>query len=526
MPAPLLPTEALDFTGLTRLALEDRLQTLFRQVNPNWDDFSSNHPENLLLHGEALIGSLVSGVCNERVRQLSWATVTDRLAAIRAGRPVGFTLNARTAGTVDGAFSLPNSAVAAKKVLIPAGTRLSANGIVHTTLNDMDIEIGNNASSTMSVQNTESKTDSFQSPEEANVVLKLSQTPVVEGSLVVVADNGTFVRTNPDTNRDWNSFTEMTPDTYGYKTLMDHKGVVYVLFGNSVNGAVPTGAIDVTYDIGGGEENSVEIGARWRLLDTLYDTDGDAVTVNFNNTTATQDGVDEMTVDEARILGPQAVHTVRSAVNEDNFEYAAVKELTAVARAAFMTSEHDSSIAEDQARMYIVAYGNAWSDSGYFPPAAPTAATRADVEALFTLATGKYPRLMGITIGYYDALFTTIDIKAKIYKDANYTAVQVKASILEEVRKFFAVATDERAPTTTVDFGYKLLGADGTPDYEIAWSKVFNVINDTEGVRKIPPSDDDVLLNEERDSVVLSPAYFPLLGSVRVFDMDQGGIEI
>jgi hypothetical protein len=526
MPPPLLPTEVLDFTGLTRLALEDRLQTLFKQVNPNWDDYSSNHPENLLLHGEAFIGSMISGVANERVRQLSWATVSNRLAAIRAGRPVGFVLNPRDAATVDGTFYLPNSAVAAKKVLVPAGTRLSASGVVHRTLVAMDIEIGNNASSTQSIENTEAKQDTFQSPEEANTVLKLSHTPVVEASVVVEADNGVFTRTNPTTNRDWNSFTEMTPDTFGFKTLMDHNGVVYILFGNSINGMVPTGAIDVDYNIGGGEDNSVEIGARWRILDTLYDTDGDPVTVEFGNTTASSGGADEMSVDEARVLGPQAVHTVTAAVNENNFEYAAVKELSAVARGAFMTSEHDSSIAEDAARMYIVAFGTPWSDSGYYPPATPTTATISDVEALFALATGKYPRLMGVTISYLAALFTTINVKAKIYKEANVTATQVKANILEEVRKYFAVATDERAQTTSVDFGYKLLGADGNPDYEIAWSKVFNVVNDTEGVRKIPPSDDDVLLNEERDSIVLAPAYFPLLGSVQVYDMDQGGVEI
>jgi predicted metal-dependent hydrolase len=69
MPAPLLPQGTLDFTGLSRQEMLVRLQTLFNQVNPEWDDFSAAFPENLLLEGMVFQSDIMRGVIEERVRQ-------------------------------------------------------------------------------------------------------------------------------------------------------------------------------------------------------------------------------------------------------------------------------------------------------------------------------------------------------------------------------------------------------------------------------------------------------------------------
>jgi hypothetical protein len=318
----------------------------------------------------------------------------------------------------------------------------------------------------------------------------------------------------------------MGPDTLGFISRVDQNGAAYVLFGNSIYGAIPTGAIEVSYKTGGGASNSVAVGAKWTVLDAIFDTDGSQVTVLFANTTATQNASDEMSVWEARVLGPLASRTRTRAVNEPDFEFIARSQLAGVARAAMITSERDSSIQEDYAELHIVAFGPAYSGSGYYAPAAPSAELLTQVEALFDKSTGPYPALMGIHITYEAALFFTVDIVARIYKAANYTGAQVKTNITSELQKLFAVATDEKVPTTTVDWGYRLLGADGYPDYKIPWSHVFNAVNDTPGVREVSSATNNLLLNGLHSSVILSPMYFPVLGSIQVFDMDEGGVEL
>ena len=528
MPAPLLPTEILDYTGLTRLGLEDRLQTLYKQVNPNYDDYSCNFPENLLLHGMALIGSLIAGVADERVRQLSWATVTDRLAAIRLGKPAGYQFSGRTLASCTGAFSLPNSALATKTVLIPAETKVMSDNIVFTSAAAMNIAIGSNASASGSVGNTEEQSDSFTAYGEANQSYQLQRTPVIDGGtspFTVQDSGGLFTDINPSTGQVWSSFMEMGPDTRGFIARKDSNGKVWFFFGNGVYGACPTGTLQITYKTGGGEsENNVDAGAQWTVLDTIYDSDGGEVTVVFNNTTASQGGTDETTVEEAKVLGPLAVRTINRAVNEDDCEYAA-RTVTGVARAALMTSNHDAGIQEDEAYLYLVAYGSAYSASGYYPPSAPTQAQIDEVEALFT-STGAFPQLMGVVITVHAAVLYTVNIKVKIYKKANYTADQVKDNIVNSLQKFFAVADADRAQLSNVDFGYKLLGSDGTPDYKVAWSWVFNAINDAEGVREVSFDDQNLLIAGAKASLILQPKEFPILGSIQVYDMDQGGIEI
>lgn len=74
MPLPLLPTAELDLTKVDRQGLLYRIQTLARQVIPQWGDFSLGHPENVLLEASAHICAMAIAVFNERYRQL-WKSV-------------------------------------------------------------------------------------------------------------------------------------------------------------------------------------------------------------------------------------------------------------------------------------------------------------------------------------------------------------------------------------------------------------------------------------------------------------------
>jgi len=524
MSAPLLPTQITDYLNLTRLGMEDRLRTLYNQANPDWVDFTPNYPENLILSGQAFINSLVAGAADERMRQLYWPLVTDRLSAQRMGRPMGFSMNGRTAASVDGTFSLPNGVAASRPISLPVGTKISTGNAIYTTSAALTFLQGA-TSLAASLRNVVQVTSAFSSDGTADQVLQLEQIPIADGepdAFVITAGNGTYTSLN-EAGLPFSSFMEMGPDILGYVAYKDNNGKVFVYFGNGVYGAIPTGTINVTYLVGGGVDGRVGAGAKWTVLDSLSDDLGSPATMLFNNTAASSGGDDEMTVEEARVLGPLSMLAIGPCVNEPQFETVSCR-VSGVARAALMTSNQDPEIPEDQARLYLVAYGGQYSNK-YYPPASPTATQIDAVEALIDKL-GQHPRLMGVVVTVLHGVLRTLNIAVRIHKGTNATEDSVRAAIEDSLQKFFAVATDKKARNTKVDFGYKMLGSNGLPDYQVAWSDVFDAIRDSVGVRQIPPGPSDLKIDGYRSSAYLLKHEFPMLGAITIYDMDESGVEI
>jgi hypothetical protein len=524
MALPVLPTDELNITLLQdRNALLQRLQTLAGQANPSWQDFSLSFSENILLEAFALMGNMLSDATTEYVRQLSLATVTDMLALIRIGRPYGFQPSLASAAQVDGTFYLPNSALAGKVVTLPIGIRLQSGSSIFSLLVAGTIPVGANASSALTVECSEPQEDTLQFDGSGNQIVQLAATPVIDVDLTVVAGNGTYTNLNPAGDK-WVSFLEMGPNDRGYIVYLDHMGKAYVCFGNGINGAAPTGTGTISYKTGGGEVGRVSAGASWQILDTVYDSDGSPVTVKFQNPAASIGGYEAMSVEEGRLRAALARRVLERSVTEEDFEFAATS-VAGIARAAMMTSNHDSAIGENEGFLYCIAYGTAYSDSGYYPPATPTAAQLLAIQTKIDDG-GEYEAVLGMLATAVVAIFEDITVSVKIFKESGFTAAQVKLNITEALQKFFAVSDDTRTPNSKVDFAYKLLDADGNPDYKIAWSHVFNAINDAEGVREVSPLVDNLLLNGVRQSVTLQPKEFPRLSTITIKDMDDGGVII
>jgi len=525
MSLPILPTKELNLTQVDRQGLIYRAQFLAQQVIPQWSDFSLSFPENVLLEGCATMVSTAISVMNERFRQHALATMTSRLAAIRKGRITGYTLQGATAATVGGTFVLPNSVLATTRIPLSAGLRLQSGDAIWQLLEDTAIEVGSNASPACTLENADEQEHVQLSSEEANLVIQLDHTNIIEGSITVTAGNGTYSNYNTLSGRKLFSFVEVGPDTLSFIAMLDNNGRAYIFFGNGINGAIPQGSITVAYKTGGGEDGRVEASATWSLLDGVYDASGQIKTVQFVNAEASVGGFAQTTIEEARIQIPQSVRTLERAVNEADFEYAATR-VPGIARAALMTSNHVSSIDEDAAKLYLIAYGSPDANTGYYPPASPTATQIAAVRLLIDIDSGEYAQMMGLDVTVLATTFRDVAIQVKIFKDSGYSSSVVKSNITDALTKLFAVADENRARNALIDFGFKLKNASGTPDYKLAWSRVFNAINDAEGVREVSPAVDNLLLNGARLSIILQPNEFPRLSTITVYDMDSSGAEI
>lgn len=514
---PLLPQGTLDYTGLTRDDMLLRLQALFSQINPEWDDYSTAHPENLLLEGMVFIGDLIRGTMEERVRQHNWATITDRLAAIRKARSQGFTIPAGSAATLTGTFTL--ALVATVRIPIYEGTRIitkdATDPKAYRTTADTAIEVGQN-SIDVNCEQAELVSVTFDSSLEPNIEIALDKSPYIEDSVTVSAANGTY--------NEVTTFAGVNSTTCAFIVFADDDYKIRVRFGNGINGAIPQGTINVSYKIGGGVAGEVAANAQWFIQDNITDELSNPVTLTFSNAAASSVGVDPMSVEEARVRAPLSLALRERSVIDNDFTVAATS-VAGIARAILVTSNVDSAVAENTGRLEVIAYGSQISGSSYYTAATPTQAKLDEIAALFT-EYGAYPSVMRFTVNVVAGLLEEIDIAVRIYKSRNYTAAQVRTNINAAIANFFAIAYEDKTPNTDMNFGAFMLNANNVPDYKLSWSSVFNAIRDANGVRMIEPSSSDLLLNGIRASYRLQPNGFPVPGTITVYDMDQSGAQI
>lgn len=518
MPLPLLPQGTLDYTGISREDMLVRLQKLYNQVNPEWDDFSPAFPENLLLEGMVFIADLIRGTMEERVRQTSWATITDRLAAIRLARLSGFTLPNGSPATLTGTFALATG-VASVSIPIDEGVvvrtkEAGTSKVYRVTSVGAEIAVGE-SSVDVNLEQAEVETDAFDSPLEPNLELLLDKSPYIDDSAVVTANDGAYTQ--------YLTFLGATSTTKAFVVLVDDEGRARIRFGNGINGSIPQGTINIEYKVGGGTAGEVSANALWTIETPITDSLGGAVSLTFNNTASSQSGEDAMSVAEARVRGPQSLRNRYRGVSEEDYEYIATA-TGGVARAFMATSDTVPTVAEDYGRLEIVAYGTELA-SGRFKADTPSDAKLAEIDA----ALSKYsdtPGVLGFKYDVFAAELTTIDVSVRINKTSTVSAVEVKENIQNALDDFFAVSLDDKTPNTSIDFGAKLLGSDGNPDYLITWSSVFDAILAAEGVRYISSASNNLLLNNLHGSIRLGDLQFPILGTVTVYDQDQNGIQI
>ena len=159
--------------------------------------------------------------------------------------------------------------------------------------------------------------DSFVSPPDASpsYVVKLSTTPVIEGSVQVVV-NGSA----------WNlvkSFAKSAGDSPDFRFEVTSSGQPLVIFGDGVLGAViPTDAtINISYRVGGGTAGNVDLNTVNTSITGLLSTSNNPITIQITNqTSAGSGGREAETLEEARINIPAATRANDRAVTLEDYQ--------------------------------------------------------------------------------------------------------------------------------------------------------------------------------------------------------------
>jgi len=498
----LLPP-SLDMTDKDFDALRVRLIALARSVFPDWSDFAVASFGNVLLELYAFVGDVVGYYLDNQARESRLVTATQRKNVIALARMLGYKLHGARAATAQIVFSLAR--VASAEVRIPAGTMVRTREVTEPVrfqlLADVVIPAGTLQAIGV-VESSKTYVQLFDSRGLADLDIVLDHTPYLDASVAVSAANGSFVEKD--------SLLGSGPNDRHFVALVDQNDRAAVRFGNGTSGAPPTGTVNVTYKTGGGAAGNVDAGRIVVVEGTFTDAHGRAAQVSVTNPDPASGGTDRQSVASAKLLAPESLRTLTRSVTREDFEVNA-RRVPGVARALMLTSNEDPTVPENSGVLYVIPQGGGL----------PTPALK---NLVLAQVTEVYPATLTFQASVQNPVYKKVDIEARIYLRQGHAPATVRERIKQNLTAMFRVSEADGTPNPLVDFGFNVKDADGNPAGEVAWSDVFNVIRDTEGVRKIGDLHGDLKLSGLPADVKLAIKEFPVLGTITLTNGDTGGV--
>jgi hypothetical protein len=507
----LIAQPILDFSDKDFASLRLRLQGLARSIHPEWTDFNEANFGNILLELMAFTGDVMTFYQDAQAREQFWPTVSRRISAIRLGRLINFTLPGPTPATGIGRFVLSSAHV--KDINIEPNTRLRSNDPLNplsyiTTNTETLVLVAGQTEIDVPVEQSERVTEEiFESTGGPNQEFILSRLPYLDGSAEVTAANGTYTPIQ--------SFIDvLAAEPRRFVELVDQDDRAHIRFGNGILGEIPIGSVSINYKITQGSSGNIEVGQLSRIVDTIFDVDGDNVTgLTLTNTTAMTGGADRMTIAQARSLAPASLRSLNRSVTRSDFETHA-QEVTGVGRVVMLTSNEDAAVQENNGLLLVVARG-ARLDSGRFKPATPTQAL---LDSVLNQVTVEKPSTITFITTVLSAPFLDVNISTLVHFENGADKEATATDIRDSLEDFFASNLSDGTANADIDFGANILNDQAVPVAEIAWSDVLNAIRDVVGVRRIDDGDSGLLLNGLRQSLVLGLREFPRLRQIQIFD--------
>jgi len=497
-----------DYTDKDFDSLRARLIALVRSVFPDWSDFSVASFGNVLLEMYAFVGDVLTFYLDNQARESRLVTATQRKNVIALARMLGYRLHGAQSATAEITFALARPPSA--DVLLPAGSVVRTQEVTEPVrfqlLADVLIPAGADPPQTMGVvENSETRTQLYDTLGLADLDVALDHTPYLDGSAVVSAANGAYSEVD--------SLLRSEPNDRHFVVLVDQNDRATIRFGNGASGAPPTGTVQTTYKTGGGAGGNVDAGRLVVLEGAFTDVHGHPVQVSVTNADPASGGTDRQSVAAAKLLAPESLRTLTRTltrtVTREDFEINA-RHVPGVARALMLTSNEDVSIDENAGILYVIPEGGGL----------PTPALK---NAVLKQVTEVYPHTLTFQIAVQSPVYRNVDIEARVYLRQGFAKAGVRDRIKANIEAMFRVSEADGTPNPLVDFGFNIKDQGGNPVGEIAWSDVFNVIRDTEGVRKIGDRHGDLKLNGLPADIKLGIKEFPLLGNVTLVDGDTGG---
>ncbi len=503
---PLLPTN-VDYTDRDFDALRARLIALIQSAFPDWTDFDAASFGTILLECFAFVGDTLGFYIDAQGREARLGTATQRRNVLALARMLGYAPRGARAAVTNLEVTLAD--VPRADVAIPIGRGVRTDGASPVRFQTVEAAVIPAAVSPpvarIRVEHSASFTQRFDVAQRIWLELELDRTAYLDGSARVSTSAGEFTEVP--------ALIASGPND----RHVDQSDRATIRFGDGRTGAIPAGTVRVDYRTGGGRIGNVDSNALVVLEQPLIDARGTPVRASVRNPSRAEGGTDRESIAELRDRAPLALRAPSRTVSREDFEIHA-REVPGVARALMLTSNEDPAIEENSGVLYIVP-----EDGGVPTPALLDAVRRQMLDV--------YPSTLTFELRVQEPVYRSINVVVRVSLRRGAVPATTASAVRERLAETFAITLDDGTPNPAIDFGYyarrslrEPVGAATTGDFDglLAWSDVFDVVDRSDGVRKIASW--DLLLNGAAQDVRLRPEELPVLGAVVLYDAANGAI--
>lgn len=469
----------IDYTSRDYAALRSDLISSIPQYLPEWTNRTESDFGIVLIEMFAYVGDILNYYIDRVANEAYLTTAVQRASVLNLAQMLDYRPTGLAAATVDLSFTSSPDAVAA--VTVPAGTRVST---VSTTGEDpvifeTDTELILLPGTTDLVAATEGRTVAEDasapvgiSTGAADQVFSLYYEDIIDNSLQVFVDEDGAGAAEGVLWEHESHLIDASSEDRVYSTVTNENGVTFLLFGDNVNGRIPTQGAVITaeYRIGEGARGNVGAGTLVELTSPIIGIDG------ITNPASASGGADAESIDSIRRQAPRSLTVLERAVTTADYALLAEKV------PGVLHAEAAASVATNVV-LYIAPTGGG----------APTEALKDDVDNY--LADKK---MIGTSVTVSDPTYVAVNVTVNPLNVLDqYSRTNVEIAVSNAIKELFEVEN--------VDFGFR-----------VTLSQVYQAIQGVPGVDYAVVTELNRTGTGLVDGIPLASNEIPVVGTVTV----------
>lgn len=310
----------IDYTSRDFEAISQDMVRAIPFFAPEWTDHNLSDFGIVLQRLLAFVADNLHFYIDRAANEAFLPTAITRRSVINLLKLIDFDLRSAVPASVDVVFSIQTSL--SGDLLIPAGTEIQTSAdatetpIIFETVNDAIILAGQLEVTTAAVQGQSKSENVGVSTGIERQRFDLLGSPVIDGSLKVLIDEGIGEQLWAEVD----TFISSNATDKHFTTIRDEDDRITIFFGDNAQGKIPDlgGVIRATYRIGGGLDGNVPAESI-TAVNAVFTFNAIPVPVAVINPEAASGGEDRMSIDEAKVLGPQSLRALNRAVTYDDF---------------------------------------------------------------------------------------------------------------------------------------------------------------------------------------------------------------
>jgi len=307
-----------------------------------WTDVLESNHGVMFVEWLAFIAANLAWMQNYHSKQHFVPTVNEARNLTKLAKQFDYSIPNNEAATVDLTFSTEDGDLLTLDLIIPSGTQARTTGetsLIFETIDDLTIPSGS-AKGSVGAKHQVTKTESEISDGSSDYQSVLNYSPFIEDSMEVEVASTPWVQVD--------NFLDSDGTSEHFRLEVDSEGVATVIFGDDVNGKIPTSGdtISYTYKVGGGADGNVSPGVITILDDTFTDVGGNPISLVVNNSSASEGGVDREDLETTKIRIPLSIAAKEVTIDYNDFE-AVITSVTGVSRVRILTVNDNEYIEEN-----------------------------------------------------------------------------------------------------------------------------------------------------------------------------------